>query len=68
MKPHDKFGYRNQVQGYVLIEDMKVGKSTVLANTHLGKGGGATQFYIEDFKTKLKPVGSPIDLDSIKCK
>ncbi|CAZ97522.1 hypothetical protein Q4603_21870 [Zobellia galactanivorans] len=67
MKPHDKFGYRSQVQGYVLTEDIKVGKSTVSANSHLGKGG-ATQFYIEDFKTKLKPVGSPIDLDSIKCK
>jgi len=63
VKPNEKLGYRPQVQAYVLTEDIKVGKSTAIANTDFGKGG-ATQYFIEDYESKLKPVGDPINL---KC-
>ncbi len=67
VKAHEKFGYRSQVQAYVLTEDVKVGSSIVEANPQFGKGG-ATQYFIEDFNHKLKPVGDPIGLESRNLK
>lgn len=67
VKPHEKFGYRAQVQAYEILEDTKVGKSIVSANSQYGKGG-ATQFFIEGFDKKLKPVGNVIDIDNKACK
>jgi len=49
---------RTQVQAFVVKEDIYVAKGVVLANPHLGSGGG-TQYFIEN-GDKSKLVGSPV--------
>ena len=62
VKAHDVYGYRSQVQAYMVTQDTKVATSAVTANPHLGKGG-ATQYFIENYPDVLRPVGNPIGLD-----
>jgi hypothetical protein len=56
VKPHAEAGYRDEVQAYEVLEDVDVATSVVKANPHLGPGG-ATQFFVENFKSVLKPIG-----------
>lgn len=61
VKAHAKFGYREKVQAYVVLADIVVATSIVKANPHLGEGG-AIQYFVENYKEVLQPVGEPIKL------
>jgi len=62
VKAHDIYGYRSQVQAYIVTQDTKVATSLVTANPHLGEGG-ATQYFIENYSDVLRPTGNPLGLD-----
>ncbi|HSX60850.1 MAG TPA: RHS repeat-associated core domain-containing protein [Tahibacter sp.] len=62
--PHPKFGYRPQVQAYVVKKDTCVATGIAQAqdpSKGFGAGGG-TQVFLADFKTKVAPVGPRINL------
>lgn len=61
VKKHEVFGYRDKVQAYEVLEDTDVAISIVKANPHLGERG-ATQIYVDDYKSVLKPIGNPINI------
>jgi RHS repeat-associated protein len=61
VKPHKEFGYRPQMQTYVVKEDTPAAIALTRANSKLGDGG-ATQFYVPNFANSVQPIGSPVDL------
>ncbi|MDO4729518.1 MAG: type IV secretion protein Rhs, partial [Bacteroidota bacterium] len=63
VNPHPTLGYRTEIQKYVVKRDINVGKGYALAN---GEVGGGRQFFIEDYKDVLEPVGEPIKLNDGK--
>lgn len=61
VKAHDVFGYRSKIQKYEVLEDIDIASSIVRANPHLGKGG-AVQYFVDNFRSVLKPIDNPINL------
>ncbi len=62
--PNPKYGYRPAYQTYVVKKDTCVATSIAQAQSpaaSFGSGGG-TQFFLSDFKTKLRAVGPRVPL------
>lgn len=59
VKAHDTYGYIGKVQAYEITNNTGVATSMVEANPHLG-GGDATQFYVENFGSLLRPVSDSV--------
>ncbi|WP_394663887.1 RHS repeat-associated core domain-containing protein [uncultured Sphingomonas sp.] len=55
VKPHPEFGYRPTMGEYEVLSDMRVPSGTVRANPAMGEGGGR-QFFIENYKDKLRLI------------
>ena len=50
------------MQTYEVLQDTKIATSTAKANPHFGEGG-ATQYFVEDFPSVLRPTENPIGLE-----
>jgi RHS repeat-associated protein len=61
--PHNKLGYRQQVQEYEITENIAAAESIVAANIEAGPGG-LTQYFIKkaDWTSSVKAVGEPVEL------
>lgn len=61
--PHQKLGFRQEVQEYEITNDIKAAEAIVASNTDAGIGG-LTQYFIKknDWKSSVKAVGSPVQL------
>lgn len=55
IRPHETYGYRNQITVYEVMEDVTAPMGQALANRAYGPGG-YTQYYIEGFQSKLRPI------------
>jgi len=62
VNPHPIYGYRPNITGYLVTQDISVPSGVALANPQFGPGGGA-QFFIENYQNILKPVAT-VDLSS----
>jgi len=55
VSPHPVFGYRPQMAAYETTSDITVPTGIVRANPNLG-AGGATQYFIPNYGTRLRPI------------
>lgn len=61
--PHEKYGFRSQIQAYRVKRDAVAGTGQALSQdaSVFGQGGG-TQFFLSNYKTVLEPIGNPFDI------
>lgn len=57
VKPHSIYGYRPDVTGYRVTQDLAVPSGTTAANSGFGPGGG-TQFFIRNSENYLEPIST----------
>jgi hypothetical protein len=57
VRPHPVYGYRPDVTGYRVTQDITVPGGTTVANPWYGPGGG-TQFFIRDSEKYLEPIST----------
>lgn len=55
VKPHDIYGYRPDITGFRITQDLFVPSGQALANPAIGAGGG-TQFFIQNSGKYLEPI------------
>lgn len=57
VRPHSVYGYRPDVTGYRVTQDITIPSGTTAANPWYGPGGG-TQFFIRDSGNYLEPIST----------
>jgi len=55
VKPHDIYGYRPDVTGYRVMQNVSVPSGQALANPAFGSGAG-TQYFIPNPEKYLEPI------------
>lgn len=66
VREHPKFGYRPEMQGYVIKSNLTAAEAQCLANSQYGHGG-LKQLFISDAQ-KLIEQGILVPIESIKLR
>ena len=55
VKPHEIYGYRPDITGFRVTQDITIPGGNAVANSSIGTGGG-TQFFIQNSTNYLEPI------------